>query len=194
MATAVSAATAMASEGEVVNAKGELFKGKPTETGGATTFETTGGSKIKCSAFTIGETGIPLTGCESSGIKCNSAGAKAGELLITAIEGKLPRTATKKLVSETKLTSTFEFECGSLVKIKIRGGLLTPAPTEKSLKTEFKVAVKQTKGVQELTEFENEGKEKIKLVLETSINGGAFTQTGAEFTETLLFPEAVEFR
>jgi hypothetical protein len=193
------AAVAAANEGELVNAKGEPFKGTISGKGGELQVQTKGGLEMKCTSFTVSEN-VVLKGCKGPlSTKCNSKGAKAEEIVLTATGGPAKsqlfrNKATGKLLVATEFTETFEFECGGVTS-KAKGGFLSPVPVEKTLQTSYTFTAKEAKGIQEPLEFENEAKEKIKRTLEAEIGkGGKFEQAGIAFAEEVTYSEAVEFR
>jgi hypothetical protein len=94
-------------------------------------------------------TKIVFTGCESSGAKCKSALGVEGEIQVTDLNGTIGIEKfgyvkeTKTLVpAKNKIANEYtpkgteffaEFECASL-KVKVKGHVLNPVPSNKMLK------------------------------------------------------------
>ncbi len=177
------------------------FKG----TSKASTFETKSGESVKCTADSItgkitglssDEAEVKFTGCTAVGglLKCQTGSTK-GEIV-------LKETSTLVWLNEAKeepgeafsLPSNLTINCTGLASetLTVRGGTL--CPTTKALSKKATVTCKATKGVQEPTEYEMEGK-KIKLITETEGSGTkkfAFEQSGLTGTDELEFEEEVK--
>jgi hypothetical protein len=208
--SAVATGTAAASlQPELVNKEGkELVKKKFTSSSGKSTFETTAGEKIECSESKgTGEiTGkrtdtasITFKGCSTKEIitvKCASKGAKEGEILLTT-NSKLVFINEKEATvgEDLELVGTLTIVCeafGIKETLTVRGSTICPTTT--ALSETATLTCKQTKGKQEPTEYEEEGK-KTKDITETQGEGQkkfAFTESGLASTNTLKFEEAVE--
>ena len=166
-------------------AEGE--KVKFTSTSGEGFLETANGEKVTCTADTnVGETNGPkkdvvtvtFTGCTSSGFKCNSAGAAAGEIktnkLLSEIGyiNKAAKEVGLRLKPEGELF--VEFECvGGIVKVKTKGAVIGKYTPVNEMNEKFVLNLKCVagkKGVQEIEKFEGG----LKETLASSKNGGAF--------------------
>jgi hypothetical protein len=174
---------------------------------GEVSFETASGTRLKCEKatatgkFTTPNSGTGeahVVGCESLGFKCNSPGAKSGEVILKdeALYWKgLSAAKTLIAVAVALITGTFEIECTALVKLKKRGCTAGQVPAEE-LNKKIKVltgTLKQSKGKQEITEImKPEGTEFIKCQSELSINGGAFELIGQEGSGTLTVEKEIE--
>lgn len=182
---------------------GELVKKKYTSTSGPSTLETGKNGAVKCKAGTdTGETTGPrtgtstvkFTGCESASIKCNTSGAKSGEIITKATSKLVYINEAKKTVGELLTAAESTIECTFLQSLKVKGsviGELTPVGVEQE---EFTLAFKQKKGVQEPTQYEEEGK-KFSAITETEGKGiktFKFEPSGLETTDTLKFEEKVK--
>jgi hypothetical protein len=155
-----------------------------------------------------------FTSCEArgftkpaNGTKCNSAGAKAGEVKTAKLEGKpvyLNHLKEVGLVWAASGGGSFaEIECGTGTEketLKLRGSLLAGGvrpPNAGTALKQFRFSLHQTKGVQEPSEYENEHKETTKAVLETEGSGAtpfAYERTGVgeTFASILTAAEGLE--
>jgi hypothetical protein len=192
---------------------------KITGTSGAGTLETASGKTVTCTADKseaevsgpkkLAKVFVTFTGCASSGVKCNTSGAAAGEIKTKELEGEIgyiepkankevgldlwpsSRTATEKKNHEFNALFV-EFECTGFAKSKVRGsviGKLTPVntPTKTLTLTYTKGAAK---GEQKLKKLEGvEGG--VEDVLQSSLNGAAFEKSSEETTDTNTFGEEV---
>jgi hypothetical protein len=193
--SAVAAASASAAE-----LKQTPEKGKFTVSSGESKFQTTSGKEIKCkkdsgSGETTGETTDKSTTtfeeCSATefGIKasCSSSGAKSGDIE-TKINSELVwlhksgGSKHEKAGEKLALAETVKITC-SIVKVEVTGATLCPIePVNTKTKT-FTLGCKESKGVQEWTEYENEKGEITKEVF-TKSSG---TESGLESTESLKF-------
>jgi hypothetical protein len=163
---------------------------KFTAKSGAGTLETVSGSKITCTEGkgegeitaakkTIGKG--ELKGCKSGAVSCNTEGAptgvikESGEGLLVYIK-KEPKDVG--MVGSPK--ANIKITCGAFLKIEGRGHIIGLITTINKKQKIFTGSLKQTKGVQEFTEYENEKGEKVKAICEISFNGGPFEQCGVE--------------
>ncbi len=178
------------------------FKGTSKES----TFETKSGESVKCKADTItgkitglssDEAEVKFTGCSAVGglLKCKTKGAASGEIV-------LKETSTLVWLNEAKeepgedfsLPTNVVIECTGLASetLEVKGGTL--CPTTKALSLKATVTCKQSKGVQEPTEYEMEGK-KFKVITETEGKGTKafkFEESGLTGTDELEFEEEVK--
>jgi hypothetical protein len=199
----VAAATASAAEIEQVPASGK-FK----ISSGKGIFETSGGNgAIECSKDTgSGEiTGaktdkstITFEGCSSSGISCNTSGAKSGDVVIE-INSELSwlSKSAKTVGEDLKLAKEETIKCSAFETLKVKGSTICPiSPTNKKTLT-FTITCSQSKGKQEFTELENEAGTKIKDITETKGEGlksFGFTESGLKDEDTLTFESEAEIK
>jgi len=206
-------ATASAAPPELVNKEGkEVVKKKFTGTAGKeNTFETKSGEKVKCTGgSSSGEvTGLKtqtvtntFTGCSAiSGLaKCKSNGASSGDISLKA-NAKLvflDSESEEKVGVDLALPENVTIVCEALgVKetLTVKGSTLCTTTTE--LSETATIGCKESKGVQEFTEYE-EGKERHKGVITETEGKGLkefkFEQSGLSSTNTLKFEEKVEIK
>ena len=205
--SAVASATASAAKPEFVFAgikKG--LKGKS----GAGTLETVSKEKVTCAKSTNGGeieggngskkvTGVVVTftGCVSSGFKCSTTGAAAGEIVTKSLSGELGYINKAAKTVGVDLAPTgggefVEFNCaGGIVKVKVKGsviGQITPV-NKKVLTTEhFTLTFTQTSGKQAIEKFEGG----LKDTLETSKNGNPFEGSAEAATAEVTGEETIE--
>jgi hypothetical protein len=164
-----------------------------TSTSGASTLETVKGTKFTCKADTNtgeitgpkeGHVTIKFTGCESSGLACNSSGAAPGEVITNVLTVTLLYTNRERKTVGLQLSSPptgapfMEFSCGAIpvsVRGSVTGGL---TPVNKPVKPplgRFTLKFAKAKG------------------LEVSVGGPV---EGSRFTSTdkLKFGEVVEVK
>jgi hypothetical protein len=200
--TAFSAAAASAALPEIQFEGKEVPAGTPIKSkSGKSTLETKSGEKVSCTADTnagevtgakTSKTTVTFTGCTAFGIlKCNTTGAKSGEIILKSnVKLVYINKSAKEVGLAFELEKEVTIECTSSQKLHVRGGnigKLTPvnSPTSKPTLT-----FAQTKGVQSPTEYENESGGKVKLITETSGEGlkkFAFEQSGLSSTDELEF-------
>jgi hypothetical protein len=163
---------------------------------GASSFQLSNEEKVKCSSDSgegkltgekTSESTVKFEGCEAFGFKCSSSGAKSGvietsidsTLVYLAKEGK----ATTTVGEDLQLAKEVSITC-LIVTLKVKGSTLCPiTPINTKTKT-LTLTCKDTKGIQEYTEYENEKGEIVKDITETTKGGKTF-QSGLESTETL---------
>jgi len=133
--------------------------------------------------------------CESSGFKCMSKGAAAGEIVTNELESELGyiNAAKHEVGLDLKPSGELfvEFECvGGIVKVKTRGSVIGRITPVLEMSNEFTLAFKKVSNpcTQEIERFEGE----LKDTLETSKNGGAFEGACEETTDTIKFSPAGE--
>ncbi len=173
---------------------------------GSVTFETTAGSKIECTGETgagqytgpktVGSETITLTGCARGGEKCSSAGAAAGEIVSSSLEGalgveKLGASAAKNKIGVDlfpvgKTGPVMEFSCGGTT-ISVQGSVIVPLKPDKMSLTQA-LKFKAAKGKQKPERFIAGPKD----VLEASFNHEAFVQIGLTLSVTQTSREALE--
>jgi alpha-tubulin suppressor-like RCC1 family protein len=177
-----------------------------TTTGGKTTLETTGKTKVTCTGERsnghyegtkeVNGVIITLTGCEFSTKKCSSAGVAEGEVVSNTLEGALGwETKTSELttskvaldlipVEKTGLVAAFT--CGT-TPIDVRGSIIVPVTKDKMLAV-ANLAYVASKGKQKPERFEGEAAD----VLEASFSGGSFAQLGLTVKAKQTSEEEVE--
>jgi hypothetical protein len=149
------------------------------------------------------------TGCKlpSTGKECKTPEAKEGEIKTKPLVGELgiinkteetmgielwpaSRTASEK-EKHTFEAVYSEFECTGGGKYKVRGAVVGKLGTVDKHMTEEQISFTEKEGKQGLVKLEGvEGE--AKATLSTSINGGAFTETGLATEEALKFGETWE--
>jgi hypothetical protein len=172
-----------------------------TGTSSASTFETKSGEKVACKEGSVsGEsTGaktskstITFKGCEAFGLKCNSSGAASGTIVLN-VTGLLVYTSEteKKVGLINTLTAELTIKCTAFQTLKVKGSTLCPITPVNTKTKAFSVVCKETKGVQEPTEYFNEKKEKVKAPITETKGEGlksfAFEQSGLSGTNSLNF-------
>jgi hypothetical protein len=183
-----------------------VFKSKLKE--GIPTLETVGGTKITCTAehgegaeitdtTHVGKVVAQFEGCETSKLKCESAGQPEGKIVTAALAGgigieKLGETAAKnKIASELHPetgTSDAEFTCAGL-PVVVRGSILHKVTSDamKTVTTEKFVA---KAGEQKPEKYQ--GGVTDEHTLESNTNGGPFEEAGQTITAVAEFEEKVE--
>jgi hypothetical protein len=216
LVNAVAVATASAAEEPELRKAGgaELAKKKFKEaaTSGKYVLETKGQGAIECTSSAVegevissteSEATVTLTGCSSSGIKCNSEETGSKEGRIRSVLSIRPRwlRGSRRLVlfllTMLPRTRQVVLICSALQTLKVNGGFLANAGEIEKSHTELKLEARQTGGVQEFKEFETEAKVIETTTLETEGSGlkkFGKTQSGGEDVGTVTFEEAVEFR
>jgi hypothetical protein len=100
-------------------------------------------------------------------------------LVYLAKEGK----ATKTVGEDLQLAKEVSITC-LIVTLKVKGSTLCPLTPINTKTKSLTLTCKQTKGIQEYTEYENEKGEILKDITETTKSGKTF-QSGLESTESL---------
>jgi len=187
-------------------------KAKFTGTGGAATLETVAPIEVKCkretsngeftSPTTVGNIAVTFYGCEETGFKCETAGAKEkGEIVVNTLSGKLvwEHKATKKVAVDLFPASTelfVAFACGP-AKAKVKGSVLVNVKAgkmEESLKEAFK-GITGKVGHQNPEEYETASGERVKDILETQLANNEtapFEQSSQTVTNTQKDEELLE--
>jgi hypothetical protein len=181
------------------------FKG----TLGAAFLEGKSGTKITCTGGTAtGEVTGPtttennvtkFTGCETSGFKCNSAGAVEGEIVTAVLKGTLGNvTATLPAVRLFPQVAgrggeLAAFACASgAVPVKVKGSVIgslsgasgTTAVAGKIGPTQ-KLSFAEAAGVQKYTKFLVGQGEAGEEQLESSVSGNPYEKSGQSVVATL---------
>jgi len=198
---------------------GFTSKGKAGET---YLLETVGGHKVQCKSLeNKGELTGPKTDivtvtfdeCTTEGFKCQSAGAKEGEIVVKNARSKLvyiKHEVTKQvgIALEPAVAGGLfvEFKCNTpIIKetIKVKGsviGVIEPINTWVVPPAEFTLTFSQAAGVQKPTEYEEEVGgvwKKVPDFLETKGEGliaFGYEQSGESAIDKLLLEEAAEIR
>jgi len=179
------------------------------------TLETKAGTKVTCKSLvakaqftgnkTISVSQTDFSGCESGGIKCNTAGAGVGTIKVKELEGELGvitkgETGIKDKIGnvlwpkggkpETGATAAefVEFNCGGLT-VNVRGSVISPIPSN-AMKLIATVKFTASKGVQKPTKFLGG----INMYLESSFAKAAYEQSGQSATTLQTGEEKVEAR
>jgi hypothetical protein len=205
-AVASATASALPALPILLNSKNEpLVKTLFTGTSKESTFETKSGESVKCKADTLmgnitglstDQAEVKFTSCSAASglLKCKTKGAAAGEIILKETSLLVWASEAKEEPLEAlSLPSTLTIECTGLASetLEVRGGTL--CPTTKALSKKATITCKQTKGVQEPTEYEMSGT-KFKLITETEGKGFktfAFEASGLTGTDELEFEEEV---
>jgi len=159
------------------------------------TLQTKAGTKVTCKALssagkytgnqTVHVATVNFTGCESGGIKCNTAGAGVGEISVKPLDGELgliskgATSVADKIGNvlwptggkpETGVTAAefVEFNCGGLT-VNVRGAVISPVSSN-AMKSIATVKFTATKGVQKPTKFLGG----INMYLESSFAKAAY--------------------
>jgi hypothetical protein len=192
---------------------GSLSKTKYTSSRGTTTFETISGSKITCTtssgkgAVTDTEEGtseITFAGCEGFGAKCQTSGASEGDILLNAdysvVYINMLKNEAGFLLKFTEATVDCGTNCPKMVqeKLKLRGSAMDSAlPVNKEITPSeaLTLNLSQSKGVQAISEYENEEGGKVKASIELEGSGSkafGFEHAGISSTDELRFEESAE--
>jgi hypothetical protein len=180
--------------------------------GGSAGFETTAGAKIECgSASSAGEyTGlqtqeltITFSGCRLEGVACQS-GATAGEIVSAPLQGRLGLVLTESdpMSNEAGIgmyppadEPFAQFECGATA-VTISGAVIHQVKVNKMLAGEPQKLKLYRAGEQKPESFDTPWEDPLiaepVAVLETSIEGGAASQTGLLWLSTLSNEEKLE--
>jgi hypothetical protein len=193
---AFASASALAAEPNVVLLSGETFPVKFEGTSGKGVLETIKGTTIKCSSgsstgeITAAKTGtatITFKGCEALSQKCETTGAKEKGEIVTSGTTLLvyDNIKTGELgVADLLTVNETTIKCTALVSIKVKGTILLLIKKINEEGTKFELVVKQTSGKPEDKNYwtSTTGTEQHPLLL-SSINGGAFEESGDESAE-----------
>ena len=176
---------------------------------GAATLETVGKVKIKClentysGKYTGSKTAtvhLKLLGCEPVnrfGIKCQSAGAQAGEVNFNALEGRLgfinagsePTVGMALAPAPLEQPYMARFHCGE-VPVSIAGGVIAPYTTLNKMAASFTVSFKATAGIQTPEAFEGDTAELLSMTIGTS----APERTGLKAADKATNQESLEIK
>ena len=166
--------------------------------------QTVSAVKVKCkadvtageiSAEKAGNINITFTGCEAAGSACESPGAAPGEIATFTLGvtlGYLNREAKEVGFDLAAIAPApiAMFACGSLEGSVVGSaiGRINPVNKVKRPTSRFTLRFSQSGGKQRAIKLEGEPKE----VLETSLAGGLYEESGLTSTDAIRFSEAVE--
>jgi hypothetical protein len=169
-------------------------------TTGEDRLETTSAVLLVCKDATIaGEITAGKTGtfdmdpkeCRTPlGGNCHTVGDASGVILLS---GKVELAYIKKTTKDVGIVfviNQVDIVCTGMGSFELltRGGIVTLITPINTKTKHFTLNIKQAKGKQEYTEYENEAGEIKRTFLEESL-GGAFTQEGLEAAESKLESE-----
>jgi hypothetical protein len=182
--------------------------------GGEATFERSTGEPVHCK--TVGGGGEPkgpkeftskleMKECtiKVAGItaKCTSAGLLAGEIVTKSMSVRL--VYLSKAAHEAGLVYDYggknatiaSFKCGGGINVALRGELIGKVTPVNTITTSLTLSVKGSKGVQELTKYENEaGQQMTASPFEEGVNE-SFAAGDANMTGlSIVFGSGVEVR
>jgi hypothetical protein len=162
-----------------------------TGTGGKAVLETKGETKVSCAKSTLeasaaskvkGTFHLAEKECAVLGLfKCTGTGDSSGVVLMA---GEWILVDGGELMLLT-VTPAIHFECAS-TSVQVKGSLLAAITPVQTKTSKYELRVKETKAKQELSEYENENGEILVATLLSSINSGAFEETGMESAESRL--------
>jgi hypothetical protein len=170
------------------------------------TLETVGGTKITCTGETstgefvntkeVGKMIVKFTGCEFSGVKCNSTGKGTGEIDTHSLGGPIGFETIVSPASKDHLANELHSESGNIaefscagIPVVVRGSVLHKI-TANAMKLTATEKFTASKGKQKPEHFA--GGVAKEHILETSNNGGPFEQSGQTITGILTGEEKVE--
>jgi hypothetical protein len=176
------------------------------KSGTAVTLETVGGTKIACTGETgsgeflnskdVGHVAFDLSGCESAGKKCESAGAGAGNVNTSSLRGSIGLETQVVDLTKDHVASELHAESGSVAEfacaglsVVIRGSVLHKIAAN-AMKLAAVEKVTAAKGKQKPEHFA--GGAPKEHVLEASLNGNTFEQIGWTFTYIVTPEEKME--
>jgi hypothetical protein len=198
---ALTASSAMAEEKtKMLPESGVSF----TSTSGPGTLETKGGSKVTCTkdkdtgtidSANLGKFTVDFEGCKLGTEECTGVNEAKEVILMKgvyhfwlALELKTGETKESLVGALVFLIEEFHFTCkvGGIFNalVLVLGCVAALAEPLNTLAEITKDVFKQSKGVQLIIlVLPQEAKEEIKCILLSSVNGGAFEQSGAEGTD-----------
>jgi hypothetical protein len=179
---------------------------------GVVTLESAGANKVVCTGETssgeitgvssVGDVVITFTGCESGSLKCNSAGAAAGEVVTTTLAGvigleKIAIVEGKEVPAKNKVAEDLESPTGAQIAeascgplpITVRGSIFHP------VKADAMTAETTEKFIQKGGETKSDhfaGGVSDEHILEVSFGGGPFEESALQQVLTRHFEEKVE--
>ncbi len=168
---------------------------------GTATIETVGKASIVCKdekgkgeftgLKTVGEVVVVLAGCESQSHKCTTAGSAEGEIVSGALGGELgwENKASGRVADDLHAEGQgpiLRFTCG-VVAGEVRGSVIVKSASNKMASTET-LKYRAKSGRQKPEQFEGGSVD----VLETSIGGSPFEQSGLSLTTLQTDEEKIE--
>jgi hypothetical protein len=185
---------------------------KFTGSSGKVTLETKGNANVTCAGSTsageytgtktVSET-VTLTGCVLATAKkeaCQSAGAGAGEIVTSSLQGKLgfivDQVKTEGLVVSVGLDlehapSLLTAECGaSKQSVAVAGSVIAPITALEKMAPSSTLKYKSTGAAQAPEQFEEGSKD----TLSTSFGGGPAAQSGLTATQKITNEEKLEIK
>jgi hypothetical protein len=174
------------------------------------TLETKSGAKVTCTGLgatgkytglrTVSVSQTDFSGCESSGIKCNTTGAGTGIVKLKSLEGELGiitkgETAAKNKIGNvlwptggtpTSGSEFVEFACGGLT-VKVKNSVISPV-TANAMKLTATIKYTASKGVQKPTKFEGGP----NMFLESKFSAAPYEQSGQAATTVQTNEEQME--
>ncbi len=176
-----------------------------TLAGATARLETVGGTEMTCksasgsgvyaSTSSLAGISLALTGCESDGSTCSSAGAAVGEARSQTLAGELQwqdRSAGAVVLDlfPAEGTEVLTVECAG-ERLEVGGSVLVPVKTDKMTAVE-KLRYEASGGRQLASEYETAAGSNVEDVLEASLAGGPFEAAGLTLTLTLHSAQAIE--
>lgn len=175
-----------------------------TSTGKRSILQTASKVKVTCkadvtageiTAAKAGEISTRFTGCEASGSPCASPEAAEGEIATSLLDlelGYLNKAAKEVGVDLAAVAPApfAVFSCGSL-EATVTGsviGRINPVNRVKRPPSRFTLRFGQSGGRQKAVKLEGEPQD----VLETSLSGGPYEQSGLTSTDAIRFGESTE--
>jgi len=169
------------------------------------TLETVGGTKITCKGETsagefintkeVGKMVVQFTGCETSGLKCNSAGKGEGDITTAALGGPIGFETQVTPPSKDHLANELHSESGNIAEfncaglsVVVRGSVLHKI-TANSMKLTATEKFTASKGEQKPDHFAGGTTDEHTL---ESDSGAGFEEAGQTITGILTGEEKVE--
>lgn len=150
------------------------------------TFETVSGKKFTCGKSTMegtatskkaGTFSLSEKECKTpESVNCTVSGQSAGTVLFTG-EWKFTPEAGELIFA---IGSTTKVECGSQT-ISVKGDIIGMIKSVLTKTKNYELAIAQTKGVQEIEDYENERSEVLSGLLLAAIGAEEFKHAGEEF-------------
>ncbi len=177
---------------------------------GEVTLEAKSGATVKCLASTnsgevttsktFAKVQLKYTGCKEGTGSNTCSNKSSGEIVTSVLKSELVyiNKASKEVGQvfkpEVAGSAFAKFECaGTLGAVTLSGGVIAKLPSEQvnKFQTSFTWNYRQTKGVQEPTEYE-EGSTKVSIFLTGIPNLFKLEQTGEAMTETMTWAKSAE--
>jgi hypothetical protein len=136
---------------------------------------------------TDGSAKIVLAECASSGSKCQSAGAAAGEIQLSIDTLRYVTNGEKLPLLRDLLVGTPSFTCAK-TEVILKGAFVAVAASGEEIevfKTHFDLTAKESKGIQEPDPAGED-------TLEANVGSKGYEEAGVAGTEELTFAEEAE--